>query len=58
MIKSILNKLQNEIKGLINFCRDLPLVVKILIILAIVILPDPLIILTSTVIKKIKLIVN
>lgn len=58
MIKKLFNKLQNNVKDMINMCKGLPLIVVILIILAIVILPDPIVILGLSVMKKIKVIVG
>ena len=57
MINKILNILQNNVKDIIDMCKGLPLIVKILIVLVIIILPDPLVILGSVVMKKLKLIV-
>ena len=54
MMNKIIALLQDYIKTLMGFCKGLPLIIAIIVVLAIIIIPDPLIILGSVVIKKIK----
>lgn len=54
IINKILNILQNYVKGMIDTCKRLPLPLAILFVIAIIVLPDPLIALGSIVIERIK----
>lgn len=58
MLNKIFDILQNYFKDMMGMCKGLPLIVTILIVIAIVIIPDPLVILGSIVIKKVKAIVG
>lgn len=54
-MKKILNILQDNLKEMINLVKGLPLFTAILVVVAIIVIPDPLIILGSVVIKKLSI---
>lgn len=57
MLNNVFKLLQDYVMSMIDMVKGLPLVIAILVVIAIIVLPDPLIILGSIVVKKIKLIV-
>ena len=57
MINKILKSLQEYIMSIINMCKGLPIVIAILVVIAIIVIPDPVVILGTIVMKKFKVIV-
>lgn len=51
-MNKIFNMLQDYIKDMVNMVKGLPLIIAIIVVLAIIIIPDPLVILGSIVMKN------